>query len=130
MLTEDQAVERLEILATRDGKRYEMSAFQELKNFLEENRKYFIFEPDGSMWGFSLNIYRHPPFPGTDPIKITRVSGNALPEEMRIEEKIAPGRRLDDGMRELSPFSHTEENEKFLRDHGMELPHDLGHYEY
>ena len=130
MINEEQAIEQLESLAIPEKKRYSMEEFERLKKFLEENKKYFIFEPYGGMWGFALNIYRHPPYPGTNPIEITRVSGNKIPEELRIEEGKAPGRKLDDGMCELTPFSHTVENNVFLKKYRLEEPHNLSHYEY
>jgi hypothetical protein len=131
-LTQDQAVDQLTafVVSAYKGERYTAEEFQQLKTILEENKKHFIFEPDGGMAGFSINVYSHPSYPDTPPLKITRISGNWLPEELRIEERIAPGRRLDDGMRELSPFSHSEENAKLLTKYRLEQPHDLGYYEY
>jgi hypothetical protein len=132
MLTEDQAIDQLTALATPNsgGDRYTIEQFQQLKTLLEENRRHFIFEPTGGMHGFFINVYRHPVFPRAPIQKLVRISGNRLPEELRIEEKIAPGRKLDDGMRELSPFSHAKENIPFLNQYGLEKPHDLSYYEY
>ena len=108
-----------------------LDEWTELKKIMEEGEEFFIFEPYGSSYiEFGLCIYRHPPFPNTKPVLLMKISGLCLPEELRIEEKEAPGCILDDGFRELSPFSHSEKNIKLLARHNMQKAHDVDHYGY
>jgi hypothetical protein len=116
-LTEEEAIDHLVEFAESLPKRgrFSTSEFKNLKTVLKENQTHFIFEPIGDIWGFSLKIYRHPPYPKTPPVQLVWIAGNRIPEELRIEEKNVPGCRLDDQFRELSSFSHNKRNEKLAK---------------
>ncbi|MEZ0209131.1 MAG: hypothetical protein ACAH17_03075 [Candidatus Paceibacterota bacterium] len=133
MLTpsEEQSLDQLTVFmeSIPRGERYTMEKFQQLKALLEENKKSFIFEPDYDMSAFIINVYQHPPFPGADPIRLARISGDTIPKELQIERKIGSGLGLA-GLHELSPFSHSEENARFLKEHRLHPAHDLSYYEY
>lgn len=156
---ETTIVDRLAVFATRfaesakgrDGVRFRQPAgyggattgfaakmtseeFVELKAIMEDGKSVLIFEPFSmGLLDFSLRIYRHPPAPGTGPVVLFVVGAECLPDDERKVINANKGHGayiLDDSWIAYSPFSHTEENKKWLEKYRMEKAHHLDHYDY
>jgi hypothetical protein len=113
------------------GIKLTLAEYEELKAIMTDGKDVFIFEPFSmGMMDFSLKIYQRPVVKGAKPKSLFVIGGSSLPDEVRTEEKIAPGRILDDAFREYTPFSHTDANKRFLEQYNMETAHDFDHYDY
>lgn len=111
----------------------ETSEYEELLSILENGKTVLIFEPFSmGMMDFSLRIWSHPPAPGTDPVLLFTLGGESLPDCKRIvvQKSKCAGCILDDAWDAYSPFSHTEENKKWLKEYKMEQAHHFDHYDY
>ncbi len=84
----------------------------------------FIVEPTIAQCGFNFGVrlYDFPEKKDTHPQAFFFISGEYLPNK---EEQ-----RLKDSFRILSPLSHNERNELFLKAFGLNLPEEKSCYEY
>lgn len=92
-------------------------------------------------WGFGcgMSILAVPPhvYPGADtkPERLLSITKDHLPLEGRTMsdgKKMVPADRthFEDGWTAFTPFTHSEENARLLKEYGLEPPKSKGHYEY
>lgn len=110
-----------------------------LQEILREHKPICMLS--NACWGFGcgLTLYATPPhvYPGaeTKPECLLSITKNHLPLEGRTilsGKKMVPADRttFDDGWDAFSPFTHSEENAKLLKEYGLESPKAKSHYEY
>lgn len=108
--------------------------YKELLDIMNEGKEeVFVFEPISmGMMDFSLRIWAHLPEIAAKPVPLFVLGGESLPQsERKVMKKTGlRGCILDDAWNAYSPFSHTEENKRWLEKYKLQMAYDFDHYDY
>ena len=106
---------------TGSGTKLTKDEYKELEDILKKCKKYVIFEPFVMFCtDLSLRMYRHPQTEGSKPDLLLELGGDCIPGEIGTQTK----------WRELTPFSHTDDNKKLLKKYKLEQAESFGYYDY
>ena len=78
--------------------------------------------------GVGVALYAHPSYPGLPAEPLLLITQDHLPGEKEPEP--TEGLCLREAWETFSVFTHTEQNQSYLKQYGLELPRSAGHYDY